>query len=83
MGAYVKSNSQQLASGPLPKEILDEAGMGGIIDGNIAQYKDYEVVVEDPRNFIMRKKDGTDEIQITIREDAKGEIEWVGLPACI
>ena len=30
--------------------------MGGIIDGDIAKYKDYEVVVEDARNFVMRNK---------------------------
>ena len=57
--------------------------MGGIIDGNIAQYKDYEVVVEDTHNFIMRKRDGTDDINITVRVDANGENEWIGLPACI
>lgn len=28
--------------------------MGGIIDGDIAEYKDYEVVVEDQLNFVMR-----------------------------
>lgn len=30
--------------------------MGSIIDGNIALYKDYEVIVEDPKNFVMRHR---------------------------
>lgn len=58
--------------------------MGGVIDGDIAIYKDFEVIVEDKHNFMLRhKSDDTRQIQITMRENANGTFDWVGLPACL
>ena len=58
--------------------------MGVIIDGGIAQYKDYEIIIEDQYNFVLKHK--TEEgrnIQITMRQNASGGYEWIGLPDCI
>ena len=54
-----------------------------VVDQGIAQYKDYEIEIEDQHNFVM--KDRTDEtkaIQITMRDDGQGGYEWIGLPEC-
>ena len=35
--------------------------MGATIDGGIAQYKDFEIVIEDDRNFVMRHRNDEQE----------------------
>lgn len=53
------------------------------IDGGIAKYKNYEIVIEDDRNFILKhKEDQEPAIQITMREEGNG-FQWVGLPDCL
>ena len=57
---------------------------GGVVDGGIAQYKDYEIIIEDNRNFIMKHKtDESKQIQITMRPNGSGGFEWVGLPEAL
>ena len=80
----MKQNSTQLAKGPLSPELLGNNPMGGVIDGDIAIYKDFEVIVEDKHNFMLRHKtDETREIQITMKQNSSGGFDWVGLPACL
>ena len=58
--------------------------MGVNIDAGIVQYKDYEIIIEDQRNFIMRHRTDEDRaIQITMRENSAGGYEWIGLPDCL
>lgn len=46
---------------------------GSPIDGGIAKYKDYEIVIEDERNFILKhKQDEEPAIQITLRDQSGG-----------
>ena len=48
----------------------------------LAKYEDFELMVEDDRNFILKhKEDLLPAIQITMREKDHG-IEWIGLPDC-
>ena len=43
------------------------------IDGGIAKYKNYEIVIEDDRNFILKHKEDLEpSIQITMREEGNG-----------
>ena len=54
------------------------------INSGIDEFKDYEIIVEDNRNFIMRNmKDPSKEIQITMRENDDGTFDWVGLPEAL
>ena len=73
IGAYVET---QRASASIPSTAgSTTAGSppgsgGGIVDGGIAQYRDYEIVVEDDRNFVLKhKEDETQAIQIVMREN--------------
>ena len=67
---------------PLDKTSPDAAGTNSspiefpsesIIDGEIAKYKNFEIIIEDDRNFILKHKEDLEPaIQITIREEADG-----------
>ena len=50
-------------------------------DGDeLAKYKDFEIVVENDRNFILKhKKDEKPAVKITMREEEDG-FSWIGLP---
>ena len=57
---------------------------GPNIDGGIAKYKEYEIVIEDDRNFILKHKEDLEPaIQITMRENPQGGFQWIGLPDCL
>ena len=85
--AYVQRTSQ-----PLDKTKLGAAGTSSTpiefpiesnIDGGIAKYKNFEIIIEDDRNFILKHKEDLEPaIQITMREEAHG-FQWVGLPDCL
>lgn len=54
------------------------------IDGGIAKYKDYEIIVEDEKNFILKhREDAEPAINIAFRESSDGGNEWVGLPEAL
>ena len=65
-----------------------DGGFGKIIgesmhesDGDeLAKYKDFEIVVENDRNFILKhKEDLKPAVKITMREEEDG-FSWIGLP---
>ena len=65
-----------------------DGGFGKIIGGSMhesdgdetGQYKDFELVVEDDRNFILKhKKDLEPAVRISMREEEEG-VQWTGLP---
>ena len=84
--AYVQRTSNSLPknapTGESPDPIATSMGMPEI-DGGIAKYKNYEIVIEDDRNFILKHKEDLEpSIQITMREEGNG-FQWVGLPDCL
>ena len=74
--AYVARTSNSLPkntpAGLNPDPVATSGGMPEI-DGGIAKYKDYEIVIEDDRNFILKHKEDLEPaIQITMREEGNG-----------
>ena len=74
--AYVARTSNSLPktapAGISPDPIIASGGMPEI-DGGIAKYKNYEIVIEDDRNFILKHKEDLEpSIQITMREEGNG-----------
>ena len=61
---------------------IESPGPQSNLDGGIAQFQDYEIIIEDERNFILKHRDdeSVTPIQIMMRENDDGTIEWVGLP---
>ena len=54
-----------------------------VVEQGIAQYKEYEIEIEDNRNFILKHRtDDSRAIQVTMRENGNGGYEWIGLPEC-
>lgn len=60
IGAYVSRTSQSISGGSSNSSTSNPYNMpdlnSGNIDGGIAKYKDYEIVIEDERNFILKHK---------------------------
>ena len=84
--AYVGAQraSASIPAGPGGPQPGSPPGGGGIVDGGIAQYRDFEIVVEDDRNFVLKhKEDATQAIQVVMRENNEGGFEWVGLPEAL
>ena len=51
--------------------------------GELAKYKDFEIVMKDDRNFILKhKEDLKPAVKITMREEEHG-FSWIGLPDCL
>ena len=75
-------NDQQEAQ----KNSEDKDDDNSCFDGGgseLAKYKDFEIVVEDDRNFILKHKEDLEPaVQITMRQDDHG-VQWIGLPECL
>jgi len=55
-----------------------------VLSAGIAQFKDYMVIIEDNRNFVLQHRtDESKQIQVQMRPGPKGGFEWVGLPDCL
>lgn len=77
-----KSNS--MPKGPIKPAQSEPSEV--IVDAGIAQYKDYEIIVIDDRNFIMQHRNeslGKPQFEISLNQQANGELEWINLPACL
>ena len=57
--------------------------MGSIIDAGIGAFKDYEIVIVDDNNFLLKHRNNEQpEINISCSH-GYGGVEWVGLPASL
>ena len=55
---YIRK-SNQMPKGPL-SATQPSGPQEPIVDGGIAQFKDYEIVVQDERHFVLRHRDDAD-----------------------
>ena len=77
IGAYVSRTSQSISAGSATTNTGGSVSApdngGPNIDGGIAKYREYEIVIEDERNFILKHKEDLEPaIQITMRENPQG-----------